>query len=377
MLKQAANEKPVKVLYCIDNLLRGGTELQLAGVIERLDPQKYRPYLLTIRPSDPLLTPSNCTHLAWSVPKLFSPSGLKAVWQLKRWMKSEQIDIVQTFFQDSTVFGGLSAAWARVPARIACFRDLGFWHSRKQSALMNAIYPLMTAYLCNAEVIKSHFNAHFGTRVEKTTVLRNGIDIDALNFIDQTGETTDIGIVGNMTRSVKRTDLFIKAAAKLAPCYPQITWHVIGDGQMRPEFEALATELGVRDRMCFAGRIEDVPEYVGKLQIGVISSDSEGLSNALLEYMCKGAAVVATSVGGNVELIEHDDTGLLVRPNDPQALANALTRLIENPEFRQDLAFQARRKVEQQYSWSRCLREHDVYYAQALAGSKGKPNEVH
>ncbi len=118
--------QPVKILYCIDNLLRGGTELQLIGLIERLNPEEYAPYLLTIRASDPALTPKNCTHLAWNVSSLFSISGALALIKLIWFLRTEKISIVQTFFQDSTLFGGLAAFIARVPVRLACFRDLGF-----------------------------------------------------------------------------------------------------------------------------------------------------------------------------------------------------------------------------------------------------------
>jgi L-malate glycosyltransferase len=79
--------QPVKILYAIDNLLRGGTELQLIGLIERLNPQEYTPYLLTIRPSDPALTPPNCKHLAWHIPSLFSLGGVIALIKLIHFLR--------------------------------------------------------------------------------------------------------------------------------------------------------------------------------------------------------------------------------------------------------------------------------------------------
>lgn len=358
--------QPVKVLYCIDNLLRGGTELQLIGLIERLDPQQYQPYLLTIRPSDPALTPPNCQHLAWNVPRLISVQGLLALWQLIRFLRKEKIDIVQTFFQDSTLFAGLAAFIARTPARIACFRDLGFWYTKKQAALLKVIYKSMTGFIANADIVRDHFVEMFSLPPEKIQVLRNGIDVSALAYVDHNHATAHIGIVGNMTRAVKRTDLFIKAAALVNQSHPHLTWHIIGDGQMRAELENLAKELQVFERIVFAGRVTDVAGYLEKLDIGIICSDSEGLSNALLEYMFKGVTAVATNVGGNPELIEHEKTGLLVAPDNAAELAAAINRLIENNDFKKQLTKAARAKAEQDYSWTKCLSAHDALYRKLL-----------
>lgn len=358
--------KPTKILYCIDSLVRGGTELQLIGLIERLNPEEFQPYLLTIRSTDVTLTPRNCVHLAWDVPKLFSWSGIKAIVQLVRWLKREKIDIVQTFFQDSTIFGGIAARLAGTTVRIACCRDLGFWSNRKQRLLMRSVYPMMNAYICNADIVRDHFVTYFAISPKKTKVLRNGIDVTSLTFVERPGPTRNIGIVGNMTRHVKRTDLFIKAAGIVAADHPDITWHIIGDGHMRTELEQQAKDCNVFEKIVFAGRVTNVAEYLDILDIGVICSDSEGLSNALLEYLFKGTVAVATAVGGNLELIDDDVTGLLVPPNDASALARAFNTLIKDNHLRQLLAQRARAKAEMEYNWEKCLSGHRQFYNDLL-----------
>jgi glycosyltransferase involved in cell wall biosynthesis len=355
-------QKPLKILFCIDCLVRGGTELQLVGLIERLDPEKYEPHLLTIRPTDLHLAPANCRVLAWHVPSLFSLAGARDLYDLVHLLRRERFDVVQTFFQDSTVFAGIAARLAGVPIRVACFRDMGFWSTRSQAILMRISYSMMTGYISNAAVVREHFARHFGVDEQRVRIIRNGVDVLALPFVQHTGAVGDIGIVGNMTRAVKRTDLFIRAAAQVAQQYPAIRWHIVGDGQMRVELEALASELGVVERIVFAGRVADVAGYLERLQIGVVCSDSEGLSNALIEYMFKGVVCVATSVGGNPELVIDGKTGLLVPPADVAALASALIRLIEDRELRDGLVQAARQHVEEYYSWERCLTAHDDFY---------------
>lgn len=361
--------RPVKVLYCIDSLIHGGTELQLVGLIERLDPQKYTPYLLTIRESDPALTPKNCTYIAWKVPKLFSLHGIISLVALIRFLRHEKIDIVQTFFQDSTLFAGTAAFIARTKVRIACFRDLGFWYSKKQALLLRIVYRGMTGFICNANIVRDHFIKVFSLDPDKLIVLRNGIDVAALDFVNHSNTVLNIGIVGNMTRHVKRTDLFIKAAAIVSKIYPEITWHIVGDGQMRNEFEKLAQDLQVFDKLHFAGSVKDVVKYLENLDIGVICSDSEGLSNALLEYMFKGVTAIATDVGGNPELIIHEKSGLLIPPNNEHELANAIMRLINNGKLKNELTKTARQIAEQQYSWDKCIHSHDIYYREQLTSA--------
>jgi len=351
-----------KILYVIDGLARGGTELQLTGLIERLDRSRFAPHLLTIRPTDTTLNPSGCPHLGWDVPRLVAPGGVAAVRRLARLLKAEKFSVVQTFFQDATILGGAAARWAGTPGRLACFRDLGFWRTKRQEWLLRRIYPMMTGFLANAETVKSHFCEHDGLDPGQVEVIYNGIDLPRLPWVEHAGPTSDIGIVGNLNRRVKRTDLFLEAAGRVAREHPEITWHVVGDGQYRAEYEQLARSLGIADRTVFAGRLEQVPDYLAKLQVGVLCSDSEGFSNALLEYMLRGCVPVATRVGGNPEAVRDGHTGLLTPAGDGEALAIALRRLVEDVPLRRRLADAARRETETRFSWESCLRAHEAVY---------------
>ncbi len=361
---RAPQAEPIKVLYCIDALVRGGTELQLLGLIKRLDRRRFSPYLLTIRPSPAELTPDDCPHLAWQVPRLLSLRGVRAMARLVGILRREDFRVVQTFFQDSTIFGGTAARLAGVPVRLACFRDLGFWRTRGQTLLLRRVYPMMTGFLCNADVVKRHVVAQHGLRPDRVDVVYNGIDTAALPWVDHAGPTLHVGIVGNLTRRVKRTDLFIQAAAAIArrPSGESVTWHVVGDGGLRAEYEALARAERIADRVVFAGRIADVAAYLERLQVGVLCSDSEGFSNALLEYMLKGCACVATDVGGNAEAVRHGRTGLLVPPGNAAALAEALEKLIVDTALRRELARQARAFAEAGFDWEKCVAGHEAIY---------------
>ena len=116
----------------------------------------------------------------------------------------------------------------------------------------------------------------------------------------------------------------------------------------------------------FFGSVNDVPAFLGGLEIAVLCSRSEGLSNALLEYMAAGRAIVATAVGGNVELIEDGVHGLLVPPGDPVRLAAAIDRLLTDDALARSLGESARRRVEERFSLEVKTRELQDFYRRLL-----------
>jgi len=355
----------IKILFCIDGLVRGGTELQLIELINRLDRTVYKPYLLTIRDTDSSLTPKDCEHLSWQVPSLFSVGGIKSVLKLRRYLKQEGITVVQTFFQDSTLLAGLSSWLAGTPVRLACFRDMGFWHGTAVTLAMKAICKTKTGFVCNADQVREHFIEQLALDPNRTWVIRNGFELSHQALPPSSDDVRAICLVGNMTRQVKRVDLFIEAAAIVARQNSAIIWHIVGDGQLRSELESLAKNKRVSHQMRFVGRIDDVGAYLKEMDVGVICSDSEGLSNALIEYMASGVAVIATEVGGNTELIDSEVSGLLIPPDDIQALADAMQRMIDEPQMRASMRACAREHIEQHYSWQSCLEAYQTIHGGA------------
>jgi len=306
------------------------------------------------------------------VPKLFSFNGLKHLIKLISWLKKERIAIVQSYFQDSTLLASIAAKISRTSVRIACFRDMAFWNNSKTEKALTKVYPFMTGYISNAKAVSQHFAEQFSLNTKHMSVLPNGIDINKFTFVEHGTEITDICIVGNMTRRVKRTDLFIKSAAIVAKSYPEISWHIIGDGHLKADLQKLAKDLGVEKQVKFVGRIANVSEYMESMQLGVLCSDSEGLSNAILEYMLKGVVCIATEVGGTPELISDNITGCLVKPDDSKMIAERIIYLIKQPETRRLMAKAARNFVESKYSWLNCLNEYEKYYTDALLASKSE-----
>jgi glycosyltransferase involved in cell wall biosynthesis len=177
-----------------------------------------------------------------------------------------------------------------------------------------------------------------------------------------------IGIIANL-RPVKDLDVFVRAAALVAITHPRVTFHIAGEGELRPALEKLADQLGLANRLFLPGTVQDVPGFLAKLHVAVLCSRSEGMSNAILEYMAAGKAIVATAVGGNVQLLEHERHGLLVPPGDPHYLAEAMRRLLDDPALALRLAQAARRRVEERYSRQAMVRRFEAFYHDLLWGN--------
>ncbi len=178
------------------------------------------------------------------------------------------------------------------------------------------------------------------------------------------GDNNDlvIGLVANL-HPVKRVDVFLRALFLLRQGLPALRFRAVicGDGPERQSLFNLADRLGLGSIVQFAGNVKDVNSYLSRLDIGVLCSDREGLSNAILEYMAHALPVVATAVGGNPELVD-DLSGFCVEPGRPEALADALIRLCTDQELRLKLGKASFEKLKSSYSWEKSMRELEDYY---------------
>jgi glycosyltransferase involved in cell wall biosynthesis len=139
-------------------------------------------------------------------------------------------------------------------------------------------------------------------------------------------------------------------------------FEVAGDGEQREELERLHAELGLGSRFVFRGSISDAAAFLRTVEVAVLPSHSEGMSNALLEYMAAGRAVVATAVGANPTLIDNGKNGLLVPADDAEALAGAVSRYLERPLMAAAFGAAARRKVEAEYSRAAMTRRFEDFF---------------
>ena len=364
----------LKVAYFIDAMNIAGTETQVAALIDNLDRSRVSPYLFCLRKA---LTPINplpdCPYSLLNVVSFKTPSTWFKVVRMARWLRRHQIDIVQTHFADASLFGICAARLARRPLIVMCHRDMGHWHTPQVVRRVRRLNRYADHFVANANCIKNVLVKEEGIAEERVTVLRNCIDIGQFQDTGENVRRSErrllglnrdyvVGTVANLNRPIKRVDVFVRSAAAVVPEVPSTDFAIIGDGYLKPDLAELADELGIRDHVHFLGARTDVPKCLSCFDVAVNSSDSEGLSNAIIEYMAAGLPSVVTDTGGNGELIDGHTCGRLVPTNDHGAMANAIIRYLKDVETRQSTGRRARERVETLYEQHTAVeRQMDFY----------------
>ncbi len=372
---------PIRILYLIDEIesAAAGTERQIFQMIRALSQAGFQPELCVLRGTTWLTQEqAGCPVRVCQVDRVRSGRGIARLWQLTKWMKQQRFDLVQTFFPESNLMGPVLARLAGVRVILGSRRDLNYWMTGKFAMAQRVTNRFVTRLVANSQAVRDVIVRTEGVPLSKVEVLYNGIDLDRFKpWPEQRtrirarlglGETDVlIGNVSNL-RPVKGVLLFAKAAVQVARESPVAHFLFVGEGPLRPQLEAMIHESGFSNRFHLVGRQQDVVPYLSACDAAVLSSESEGFSNSLLEYMATCLPTIATDVGGNREAL-GEEAGILVPPGDAGALAVAIQALVKDPEERARLSNSARERAirlfnAQDYGprlvnlYKRLLREH-------------------
>ncbi|SNB46133.1 glycosyltransferase [Geobacter sp. DSM 9736] len=215
--------------------------------------------------------------------------------------------------------------------------------------------------------------SNYPAEKDKICCIYNGVDIARFNFGD-TGQArrvrSDFGVaddavlfcsIGRLEQQ-KGYEYLLSAMQQLVARHPHVKLLLIGDGTLLRELKTLALQLGIEGQVIFAGARSDIPELLSASDIYVNSSLFEGLPFSILEAMAAGLPIIATGVDGNREIVVDGETGVLVRPRDPDNLAQEMRNLVEAPERRAAIGRNARELVVRQYSQESMFRETENLY---------------
>ena len=297
--------------------------------------------------------------------------------QFISYLKQHKIGIVHSHDFYSNIFGMTGAALARVRGRVASKRETTGTRTSAQATVERNAFKLAHAVVANAGAVKEQL-VNEGVRKEKIAVIYNGID---LGRFQQNGTAEDalvrlklesirgrpvITMVANFEYKVKDHPMLLRTARRVTREVPEAVFVVAGDGILREETERLADEMGLREACLFTGRCASVPDLLAASDICVLSSQAEGFSNSILEYMAAGRPVVATNVGGASEAIVESETGYLVNAGDDAAMAARLVDLLKDPERRRVMGGNGRHVVEERFSLESRLLNTSALYQRML-----------
>jgi glycosyltransferase involved in cell wall biosynthesis len=374
-LEPDASARPVRVCFLIDELAAAGTETQLLALIRHLDRRRVRPYLCLLRGDNPVsqgLEPDGCPILRLGVRSLHQPRTFVRAWQFVRFLHRERIDVLQAYFPDSSYFGIPSAWLAGVKRRLRTRNNLGHALTPLHRRLGRMLNVLTTATVANCEAARQALLEAERPRPETVIVLENGVDLGRfrnipLPSVRPMADPARVGVVANL-RPIKGLDVFVRAAALLRDEHPRAVFEVAGEGELRRSLEQQAESAGLGGRFRLHGGVDDMPGFLAGLDVAVLCSHAEGMSNALLEYMAAGRPIVATAVGANPALIEHEAHGLLVPPGDAVRLAKAIGRLLTDRGLARGLGESARRRALERYGREAMVRRFEDFYQGLVNG---------
>lgn len=356
------------VLLVVDGFPKalGGGERVLLRLAELLPRFGYRVSILTFRidpDSSVLKRELPCPLYVLTLERTHDLRSLGSARAFGRFLRGENIRLVMTFFESSDLWAG---TYTRLLSRAKLVwnrRDLGILRGRKHRAAYRLLARAPHRVFCVSERVHRYTVAVDHVAASRVETIYNGLDLrrflPVARPVKSAQEGWHIVAVGNLRR-VKGHDLLLRAAAQVLAAFPETRFSIAG-AVLEPEFaaelETLARELGIADRVSFAGAISDLPAYLAGADLFVLPSRSEGFSNAILEAMASGLPVVATDVGGNAEAVQEGITGLVVPAENVAALGEAIVSLLADTGRARSLGDRGRARVIDTFSEEAVLRQ--------------------
>ncbi|MEW5725367.1 MAG: glycosyltransferase [Thermodesulfobacteriota bacterium] len=282
--------------------------------------------------------------------------SLPALYRLTRLFLREGYDVINTH---SSVDSWLASMAARLARRPVLVRTRHLSVPLHHHAL-NFVYRMPDGFVATAELIRRDLIERLGLDPRRVVSIPTGVDLARFDpGLDPGPVRRELGLAAEhrvvtmlaVLRSWKRHEVFLEAAARLAPRRPDLRFLIVGEGPRRGAITSRIEELGLQDRVFLTGHRADVPEVLAATQVCVLTSESsEGVPQSVLQAQAMAKPVAATAAGGIPEVVEHEKTGLLCPVNEAGAVAAAIARLLDDSGLAGALGRNARRQVERRFS---------------------------
>ncbi len=371
----------MRIAYVIKSMEVGGSQTHLLQVLRLLDRDRFEPALYCLSGEGSLLDRVREIGVPVETPGAglsFRGAGLiTRVAALRRALRLWRPEIVHNYLLRANLVGAVSARLAGVPTVLCSKRGC---HERRGFELISAKIGngLANLVAVNAEAVRDFVHDNEGCSRDKMVVIPSGVDTDRFqplppdNFRARVGLPDDARVVGIVTRMRVRKGVeeFIRAIARVRERDPRLHAVVVGEINLDGQLQELVRAMGLSKHLLLLGRRSDIPEVLSAFDVFVLSSHDEGMSNAILEAMAMEKPVVATDVGGTGEVVRHGQSGLLVPPRDPAALAAAIAEVLAQPERAREMGRLGRRIVVDGFSARSMVRQMEELYLN-LAAQRG------
>jgi glycosyltransferase involved in cell wall biosynthesis len=353
----------VRLVAYTDNVELGGADLSMAHVLERLDPT-VEVTVLGVAPTIVELVakvrPSAETRV---VPRPRSGHDWRSLTAHVAAIRELAPDIVHANLASpwSCQYAIAAAALVRRPRVVAVYQLAVPPISARQRQAKRLTARGVHSHVGVGERTAREVEALVGLPYGRVSTIHNGVPDTPQSSRARPRPGPLIGAIGRLERQ-KGIDILIRALVSIEGA----TLLVVGDGSERTHLEKLAHDVGVADRVLWLGWSDDARSYLGSLDVVALPSRFEGFPLAVLEALLARSAVVAADVGSVSEAVRNGETGLLVPPEDPAALAGAIQRLLDDVELRQRLGEEGRRLVLERFTADHMTRAFESLYEELL-----------
>jgi glycosyltransferase involved in cell wall biosynthesis len=358
--------QPVPVLLMARELGVGGSERQLVEMAKALDRTRFLPHVGCMREGFRCaeLRAAGVPVAVFPVRSLYGPSALAGAWQLRRYVMRHNIQLLHSFDVPMNLFAVPVARLIGTPVILSSQRAFRGLTPGLRRRLLRLTDSIVDGVVVNSEAVRRHLIRDESVPAEKIHLCHNGIDIARFNPQPRPDRPElTIGVVCAL-RPEKDIATLIRAFAKARQ--PHWRLMIVGSGPCLGDLKTLVRDLDLTHATTFHATTDQVPARLHEMDILVLPSLSESFSNALMEAMASGCAVVASRVGGNPELVTPGETGLLFEAGQSDALAGSLLRLGESAPLRKQLAASASEFIRSRFTVAASVRRLEEIYGTLL-----------
>lgn len=369
------------VIHFTDTNGFGGAEQMLLTILGGLDRGRWQPVLIHHGEPGAVRLEEQACKLGVKtrvVPRMRGKRGIARLPDFVRKLREERATVFHAHltWPLACTYGLVGAALARIPAVIATQHCFVPFQSRRSILKQKLVSAVVDRYIAVSEEMARGLRPVCLSAARKVQVIHNGIRLPP--FSRPASATLRAALPGAKERPVVLTISRLDRPKGLsdllaaAPLVPEALFVLAGEGRERATLEEQARALGIADRVLFLGHRDDVPDLLACCDVFVLPSHYEGLPISVLEAMAAGKPVIATAVGGTKEVIMHGETGLLVPPRDPVALALAIRTILSDSVLAKRLAAAGMARVRQEFRAETMVERIDQVYDEVLPSSEAR-----
>jgi glycosyltransferase involved in cell wall biosynthesis len=379
----------VRLFLMTNNFETGGSERQFSVLAQNLRREQFQVHLGCISNTGPFAKDLGEVPEFWLGTNLYGWKSWRTRLRLGRDLRQRNIQIAHAFDFYTNLTLIPAARFAGVPVVIGSQRQLGDLLTPWQFRAQAAAFRFCDAVVCNSQAAADRL-ADDGLSRDKLVVIGNALPAAAFASVPAAWPRRPlsgahgalrVGMVARMNARYKNHSGFLRIAKRISQKMGnvEVEFLLAGDGPLRNQLEREAQALGIGDRVIFLGDRRDIPAVMASLDVAVLTSDSESLSNVILEAMAAGLPVVAYRVGGNPELVSSEDgklqRGELISAGDEAGFAAAVERLLATPSMRAQFGQNARKFAEENFGLENVRACYEACY-RSLLGKKGSKRKV-